>query len=99
MLYSHPTVGDFMKKILLTLWVALAVGAPAVFAEEDEDVMPVKSALTSSDRLVDIETRRSASKMDDLESRFRDLERSQRSLEERIRNLERSVSDLKRRNT
>ena len=87
-----------MKKILLTLLLALAVGAPAVSAEEGEDLTPPKVTLTSSDQLVNIETRRATSKVDDLERRFRDFEHSQRSLDDRIRNLERSVSDLKRRN-
>lgn len=83
-----------MKKIF-SLILFLTLLTSALFAETEEKLVSPK-ATSSSDRLVEVETRRVGSKLDDMERRLRDLERYQRSQDDRMRNLERSVNDLKR---
>jgi chromosome segregation ATPase len=87
-----------MKKILFILLAAAAV-TPLAFAQPDsEELVPARTTGGSQPgQLVDLETRRIYSKLDDLERRLRDLERNQRSADDRVRSMERSVSDLRRR--
>jgi hypothetical protein len=85
-----------MKKILFTILMVIALASVA-FSATEEELVPIKNNQNNSGQLVDIETRRSSSKVDDLERRIRDLERAQRTTEDRVRDLDRQVSDLRRR--
>jgi hypothetical protein len=86
-----------MKKILFLLLVSMLLipGAFAATEETEEKLVPQRTS-ASTDRLVEIESRRLSSKMDDIERRLRDLERYQRSQDDRMRSLERSINDVKR---
>jgi len=54
-------------------------------------------AASSNEKLVDLDSSRAKTRIDDLERRVSQLERDQRFQDERIRNLDREINELRRR--
>ncbi len=86
-----------MKRMIAFLLVVMATCGP-VFADDESDNpgTAVGGSRKAEGKLVNLESSLAIDRIDDLQRRFQDLERSSRYLDERVRSLERTVDELRR---
>lgn len=86
-----------MSKKILLLFILLIASAPLQAQDEQSELVKNSNRQTAETRLVNMDSSRFESRLDELERRISQLERENKDQDNRIRSLDRALDTLERR--